>query len=41
MIGCFGHFSDVGRNSEFQQSVKDLKDKARELKGVKEDLKVR
>jgi len=29
------------RNPEFQQSVKDWKEKAEELKGVKEDLKVR
>ena len=29
------------RNTEFQQSVKELKEKAEELKGVKEDLKVR
>uniref|UniRef100_A0A7N0VHG8 Tim44-like domain-containing protein n=1 Tax=Kalanchoe fedtschenkoi TaxID=63787 RepID=A0A7N0VHG8_KALFE len=28
-------------NSEFQQSVKELKQKAEELRGVKEDLKVR
>lgn len=33
--------SEAGCNKEFQQSVKELKDKAEELKGVKEDLKVR
>lgn len=29
------------RNPDFQKSVKDLKEKAEELKGVKEELKVR
>ncbi|KAL2930680.1 Mitochondrial import inner membrane translocase subunit TIM44-2 [Bienertia sinuspersici] len=32
---------EASSNKEFQQSVKQLKDKAEELKGVKEDLKVR
>ncbi|CAK9150005.1 unnamed protein product [Ilex paraguariensis] len=32
---------EVNRNPEFQQSVKELKEKAEDLKGVKEDLKVR
>ena len=32
-IGC--------SNPEFRQSVKELKDKAEELKGVKEDIKAR
>jgi import inner membrane translocase subunit TIM44 len=29
------------RNPEFQKSLKELKEKAEELKGVKEDLKNR
>lgn len=29
------------RNPQFRQSVKELKEKAEELKGVKEDLKAR
>lgn len=33
MLGC--------RNSEFKQSVKELKEKAEELKGVKDELKER
>ncbi|EXC05426.1 Mitochondrial import inner membrane translocase subunit TIM44 [Morus notabilis] len=45
-FSVFNEFSkqvkgEANKNSEFQQSVKELKDKARELKGVKEDLKVR
>lgn len=32
---------EASSNKEFQQSVKHLKEKAEELKGVKEDLKVR
>lgn len=32
---------DGCRNQEFQQSVKELKEKADELKGVKEELKER
>ncbi|KAL5711454.1 hypothetical protein ACHQM5_021909 [Ranunculus cassubicifolius] len=32
---------EVERNPEFQKSIKDLKEKAGELKGVKEELKVR
>lgn len=32
---------DGFRNQEFQQSVKELKEKADELKGVKEELKER
>ena len=35
------HFFHNCRNPEFQQSVKELKQKAGELKGVKEDLKER
>ena len=31
----------IFRNSEFKQSVKELKERAQELKGVKEDLKIR
>ncbi|XP_071695357.1 mitochondrial import inner membrane translocase subunit TIM44-2-like [Rutidosis leptorrhynchoides] len=31
---------EVNRNQEFQQTVKELKEKMEELKGVKEDLKV-
>ena len=41
LVNVLGNFAYVGRNSEFQQSVKELKEKARELKGVKEELKVR
>lgn len=45
-FGVFNEFSnkikgEVDRNQEFQQSVKVLKEKAEELKGVKEDLKTR
>ncbi|KAJ8529439.1 hypothetical protein K7X08_036274 [Anisodus acutangulus] len=45
-FGLFNEFSnkvkgEVDRNQEFQQSVKVLKEKAEELKGVKEDLKTR
>ncbi|KDP26532.1 hypothetical protein JCGZ_17690 [Jatropha curcas] len=45
-FGVFNEFSkkvkgEATRNPEFQQSVKDLKEKAEELKGVKDDLKVR
>ncbi|GFY99564.1 translocase inner membrane subunit 44-2 [Actinidia rufa] len=36
-----GKWIFVESNQEFQQSVKKLKEKAEELKGVKEDLKVR
>ncbi|GFQ01869.1 uncharacterized protein at1g04910 [Phtheirospermum japonicum] len=32
---------EVGSNQEFQKSIKEIKEKAEELKGVKEDLKVR
>jgi import inner membrane translocase subunit TIM44 len=34
VVGCFS-------NPEFQKSVKELKEKAEELKGVKEGLKER
>lgn len=37
----FPWFHFTCRNQEFQQSVKELKEKAEELKGVTEDLKVR
>ncbi|XP_073286072.1 mitochondrial import inner membrane translocase subunit TIM44-2-like isoform X1 [Primulina huaijiensis] len=45
-FSVFNEFSnkikgEVDRNQEFQQSVKELKEKANELKGVKEDLKAR
>ncbi|PON33421.1 Tim44-like domain containing protein [Parasponia andersonii] len=45
-FSVFNEFSkqvkgEVNKNSEFQQSVKELKEKAQELKGVKEGLKVR
>ncbi|KAA8543370.1 hypothetical protein F0562_021135 [Nyssa sinensis] len=45
-FSVFNEFSnqvkgEANRNQEFQQSVKELKEKAEELKGVKEDLKVR
>ncbi|XP_016510879.2 mitochondrial import inner membrane translocase subunit TIM44-2 isoform X1 [Nicotiana tabacum] len=45
-FGVFNEFSkkvkgEVDRNQEFKQSVKVLKEKAEELKGVKEDLKTR
>ncbi|TMX02123.1 hypothetical protein EJD97_022609 [Solanum chilense] len=45
-FGVFNEFSkkvkgEVDSNQEFQQSVKVLKEKAEELKGVKEDLKTR
>lgn len=45
-FSVFNEFSkqlkgEANKNSEFQQSVKELKEKARELKGVKEELKVR
>ncbi|KAL2512545.1 Mitochondrial import inner membrane translocase subunit TIM44-2 [Abeliophyllum distichum] len=45
-FSVFNEFSkkikgEVDRNQEFQQSVKELKEKAEDLKGVKEDLKVR
>ncbi|XP_031115451.1 mitochondrial import inner membrane translocase subunit TIM44-2-like [Ipomoea triloba] len=45
-FSVFNEFSqklkgEVNRNKEFQQSVKELKDKAEELQGVKEDLKAR
>lgn len=33
------NFVDGCRNPEFQQSVKELKEKAEELKGVKQELK--
>lgn len=45
-FSVFNEFSkkikgEVNRNQEFQQSVKEFKEKTEELKGVKEDLKVR
>ncbi|OAY32643.1 mitochondrial import inner membrane translocase subunit TIM44-2 isoform X2 [Manihot esculenta] len=45
-FGVFNQFSkqvkgEANRNQEFQQSVKELKEKAEELKGVKDVLKVR
>ncbi|KAK6129426.1 hypothetical protein DH2020_036828 [Rehmannia glutinosa] len=45
-FGVFNEFSkkikgEVDRNQDFQQSIKEVKEKAEELKGVKEDLKVR
>ncbi|XP_059626018.1 mitochondrial import inner membrane translocase subunit TIM44-2-like [Cornus florida] len=44
-FSIFNEFSkqvkEATRNQEFQQSVKELKEKTEELKGVKEDLKVR
>ncbi|XP_050108672.1 mitochondrial import inner membrane translocase subunit TIM44-2-like [Malus sylvestris] len=45
-FSVFNEFSkqfkgEATKNHEFQQSVKELKEKAEELKGVKEDLKVR
>ncbi|PSR89805.1 Mitochondrial import inner membrane translocase subunit TIM44-2 like [Actinidia chinensis var. chinensis] len=45
-FSVFNEFSkqvkgEANRNQEFLQSVKVLKDKAEELKGVKEDLKIR
>ncbi|CAN4108660.1 unnamed protein product [Withania somnifera] len=45
-FGVFNDFSkkikgEVDRNQEFQQSIKVLKEKAEELKGVKDDLKTR
>ncbi|XP_074276666.1 mitochondrial import inner membrane translocase subunit TIM44-2-like [Silene latifolia] len=45
-FSVFNEFSnkikgEASSNKEFQQSVKQLKEKAEELKGVKEDLKVR
>lgn len=45
-FSVFNEFSkkvkgEANKNPEFQQSVKDWKEKAEELKGVKEDLKVR
>lgn len=45
-FSVFNEFSnklkgEATRNPEFQQSVKQLKEKAEELKGVKEELKVR
>ncbi|KAL0541926.1 hypothetical protein IC582_022007 [Cucumis melo] len=45
-FSVFNEFSkkvkgEADKNTEFQQSVKELKEKAEELKGVKEDLKVR
>ncbi|KAM6565140.1 hypothetical protein CsatB_025138 [Cannabis sativa] len=45
-FSVFNEFSkkikgEVNKNSDFQKSVKDLKEKAEELKGVKEELKVR
>ncbi|KAF3436151.1 hypothetical protein FNV43_RR23243 [Rhamnella rubrinervis] len=45
-FSVFNEFSkkikgEADKNPEFQQSVKELKEKAEELKGVKEDLKVR
>ncbi|XP_062073474.1 mitochondrial import inner membrane translocase subunit TIM44-2 [Humulus lupulus] len=45
-FSVFNEFSkqvkgEVNKNSDFQKSVKDLKEKAQELKGVKEELKVR
>lgn len=45
-FSVFNEFSnkikgEVNRNSEYQQTVKELKEKAEELKGVKEELKVR
>lgn len=40
-MGKFSCHSIGFRNPEFQQSLKDLKEKAEELKGVKEELKNR
>ncbi|KAK4437568.1 protein high chlorophyll fluorescence phenotype, chloroplastic [Sesamum alatum] len=45
-FGVFNEFSkkikgEVERNQDFQQSIKEIKEKAEGLKGVKEDLKVR
>ncbi|XP_023765148.1 mitochondrial import inner membrane translocase subunit TIM44-2 [Lactuca sativa] len=45
-FSVFNEFSkkikgEVNRNQDFQQTVKELKEKTEELKGVKEDLKVR
>lgn len=45
-FSVFNEFSnkikgEASSNKEFQQSVKKLKEKAEDLKGVKEDLKVR
>ncbi|KAL3517702.1 hypothetical protein ACH5RR_020291 [Cinchona calisaya] len=45
-FSVFNEFSnkikgEASKNQDFQQSVKELKEKAEELKGVKEDLKVR
>ncbi|XP_022994020.1 mitochondrial import inner membrane translocase subunit TIM44-2-like [Cucurbita maxima] len=45
-FSVFNEFSkkvkgEANKNPEFQQSVKEWKEKAEELKGVKEDLKVR
>lgn len=44
-FSVFNEFSkkikgEVNRNQDFQQTVKELKEKTEELKGVKEDLKV-
>ncbi|CAA0807718.1 Mitochondrial import inner membrane translocase subunit TIM44-2 [Striga hermonthica] len=45
-FGVFNDFSnkikgEVDRNQDFKKSIKEIKEKAEELKGVKEDLKVR
>ncbi|KAL0356518.1 UNVERIFIED_CONTAM: Mitochondrial import inner membrane translocase subunit TIM44-2 [Sesamum calycinum] len=45
-FGVFNEFSkkikgEVERNQDFQQSIKEIKEKAEGLKGVKDDLKVR
>ncbi|XP_027096574.2 mitochondrial import inner membrane translocase subunit TIM44-2-like [Coffea eugenioides] len=45
-FSVFNEFSnkikgEASKNQDFQQSVKELKEKAEELKGVKEDLKAR
>ncbi|KAI3447894.1 hypothetical protein Pfo_004559 [Paulownia fortunei] len=45
-FSAFNEFSknikgEVDRNQEFQQSIKEIKEKAEELKGVREDLKTR
>ncbi|PIN25744.1 Mitochondrial import inner membrane translocase, subunit TIM44 [Handroanthus impetiginosus] len=45
-FGVFNEFSkkikgEIDKNQDFQQSIKEIKEKAEELKGVKEDLKVR
>ncbi|KAL6494872.1 hypothetical protein OROGR_031672 [Orobanche gracilis] len=45
-FSVFNEFSkkikgEVDRNQDFQQSIKEIKEKAEELKRVKEDLKAR